>query len=145
MKKKQTEQVIRERTQYLEAFDDTMVAIWLEKIQKLGIVDTGALRSSVRALPPIIVSERMRFMLTQEFLEYGLYVDAGTGREVYRGNPGDIGRPKVRERKEWFSKKYYASVMNLKEFMAESAGEEFFAVCSAIFDGDAMRSRTSNG
>ena len=145
MRQNQSEQVLRRRTQYLEAFDDTMIAIWLEKIHKLGIVDSGALRNSVRALPPLIASEQMRFVLSQEFLEYGLYVDAGTGREVYRGNPGDIGRDKVRERKEWFSKKYYASVMNLKEFMAESAGEEFFAVCSAIFDGDALRSRTSNG
>ncbi|MBO4870404.1 MAG: hypothetical protein J5565_00280 [Muribaculaceae bacterium] len=29
---------------------------------------------------------------------------------------GDLGRAKVRQRRKWFSRKYYASVMNIKEF-----------------------------
>ena len=42
----------------------------------------------------------------------------------------DIGRDKVRKRRIWFSKKYYASVMNLKEFMSDSIGREFVGLIS---------------
>ncbi len=54
------------------------------------------------------------------FLEYGLWQDYGTGRETPRGNSGDIGRTKVRQRRKWFSRKYYASVMRLKEFYEDN-------------------------
>lgn len=32
--------------------------------------------------------------LSQSFLEYGLWQDFGTGKEIPRGNHGDIGREK---------------------------------------------------
>ena len=56
-------------------------------------------------------------MLSQTFNTYGLFVDYGTGRNTPRGNPGDLGRANSRKRKRWFSRKYYASVMNIQEFM----------------------------
>jgi len=52
----------------------------------------------------------------EQIMQYGLWQDYGTGRETPRGNSGDIGRPKKRKRRRWFSRKYYASVMRLKEF-----------------------------
>ena len=78
-------------------------------------------------------SKCSQVQLSQAFLEYGLWQDYGTGREVPRGNTGDIGRQKKRQRRRWFSRKYYASVMNIKEFMADSLGKEFLGIISSAF------------
>ena len=58
--------------------------------------------------------------LSQSFLEYGLWQNFGTGKETQRGNRGDMERKKVRQKKPWFSRKYYASVMNLRDFLADN-------------------------
>lgn len=63
------------------------------------------------------------------------------GREVPIGNPGDIGHEKVRERRRWFSAKYYSSVMNLRDFMAESLGDEFVGIFANL-DADEQRNNT---
>ena len=63
-------------------------------------------------------------------MQYGLWQDYGTGRETPRGNSGDIGRTKVRQRRKWFSRKYYASVMNIKEFYEENIGKDFAGIMS---------------
>ena len=47
------------------------------------------------------------------------------GNTSPRGNSGDIGRAKVRQRRKWFSRKYYASVMNIKEFYEDNIGKAF--------------------
>jgi len=69
--------------------------------------------------------------LSQQFRTYGLFQDYGTGSNTPRGNGGDIGRDNPRRRRRWFSRKYYASVMNLKEFFADNLGEEYCKVVSA--------------
>ena len=74
--------------------------------------------------------------LSQSFLEYGLWQDYGTGRETPRGNSGDLGRAKKRQRRRWFSRKYYASVMNLKEFLEENIGKEFCGIISSALSKD---------
>ena len=71
-------------------------------------------------------------------MEYGIWQDLGTGREVPIGNGGDIGREKVRQRRPWFSPKYYASVMNLRDFYAESLGYEFVGLFANL-DSDDLR------
>ena len=69
----------------------------------------------------------------EQIMQYGLWQDYGTGRETPRGNSGDIGRAKVRQRRKWFSRKYYASVMRLKEFYEDNAGRSFTGIlCSAL-------------
>ena len=70
----------------------------------------------------------------QEFLEYGLWQDYGVGRETPRGNSGDIGRAKVRQRRPWFSKRYYASVLNLRDFFGENLGREFQGIMADTFE-----------
>jgi hypothetical protein len=72
--------------------------------------------------------------LSQAFLEYGLWQDYGTGKETPRGNSGDIGREKKRKRRRWFSKKYYSSVMNIRDFFADNLGREFQGIISDAFD-----------
>ena len=126
------QQAIDARQKYVTAFNDTMIRIWKEKITLLDVIDTGRLLHSV----PIVLAMRAdgRFFevtLTQSFLEYGLWQDYGTGRETPRGNPGDIGRAKKRQRRKWFSTKYYASVMNIKEFYEENLGWQFCGLISS--------------
>lgn len=129
-------QVIEERQKYVSAFNDTMIEIWKEQITLLGVIDSGDLLRS-----PIFVGlssdgKFSQVQLSQAFLEYGLWQDYGTGAETPRGNSGDIGRVKKRQRRRWFSRKYYASVMNIKEFMADSLGKEFLGAISSAFQKD---------
>ena len=124
----------KEREKYVLAFNDTMLKIWREQITLLGVIDTGRLLSSPFAMPVHADGRFYEFSLSQAFLEYGLWQDFGTGREIPRGNPGDIGRDRKRQPRPWFSRKYYASVMNIREFMAESIGEEFVGIVAKALD-----------
>ena len=99
----------------------------------LDVIDTGALLASPKALPVRADGRFFEVGLSQVFLEYGLWQDYGTGKETPRGNPGDIGRAKRRQRRKWFSRKYYASVMNIKEFYEDNIGRSFTGIlCSAL-------------
>ncbi len=53
-----------------------------------------------------------------------------------------MGRAKVRQKRPWFSKKFYASFMNIKEFTADSLGREFLGIVSDALDSDKMRRNT---
>ena len=119
------------REKFVLAFNDTMVKIWQEQITLLGVIDTGALLGSVVSLATKADGTFSHVSLSQAFLEYGLWQDYGVGGEVPRGNHGDIGREKVREARPWFSRKYYASVMNIRDFFADNMGQEF---CGIIAD-----------
>lgn len=131
---------IEERRRYVMAFNSTMLDIWRERLLLLGVYRTGALLNSLAASTPRMDGKVSEVVLSQNFLAYGVYVDAGVGKEVYVGNPGDIGREKKRKRKQWFSKKYYASIMNLKEFWARSIGDEFRGIiCDALDAGKLSR------
>ena len=130
-----------ERKKYVMAFNDTMLKIWQEQITLLGVIDTHSLLRSPTALPVRTDGRFFEVGLSQAFLEYGLWQDYGTGRETPRGNSGDLGREKVRGRRRWFSRKYYASVMNIKEFFADNLGKEYQGILSDIFDDREMRKR----
>ena len=124
------QQALHERQKFVTAFNDTMLKIWQEQITLLGVIDTGALLTSPKALPLRADGRFFEVGLSQSFLEYGLWQDYGTGRETPRGNSGDLGRAKKRQRRRWFSRKYYASVMRLKEFYEENIGEAFAGIMS---------------
>lgn len=137
------------RRKFVEAWNNTMIDIWQEKIRLLGVIDTGALLHSTVALPVHADGRFYSFELSQTFLEYGLWQDFGTGREKWIGNPGDIGektksgKPReFRERRPWFSTKYYSSAMKIRDFMARSLGEEFKAMVCDVFDYDRVRHKT---
>lgn len=134
---------IEARRKFVESWNKTMIDIWLEQISKLGVIDTGALLRSPLSLPVKADGRFYDITLSQNFLEYGLWQDLGVGREVHHGNPGDIGRDKVRERRRWFSIKYYSSVMKLRDFMAESLGDEFKAMLCEALDSDNARYNTN--
>ena len=125
---------LEERQKYVSAFNDTMIRIWKEQITLLGVIDTGRLLQSPIAIRMNADGKFSEIHLSQAFLEYGLWQDYGTGKEVPRGNSGDLGRAKVRKARHWFSRKYYMSVMNIKEFMADSLGKEFMGILSDALD-----------
>ncbi len=141
MENNKQQQAQDEREKYVMAFNDTMLKIWQEQITLLGVIDTHSLLRSPTALPVRTDGRFFEVGLSQAFLEYGLWQDYGTGRETPRGNSGDLGREKVRGRRRWFSRKYYASVMNIKEFFADNLGKEYQGILSDIFNDKGLRGR----
>ena len=128
-----------EREKYVLAFNDTMLKIWQEQITLLDVIDTGHLLNSVKALPVRADGRFIEIGLSQLFTEYGLWQDFGTGKEIPRGNHGDIGHEKKRIAKKWFSKKYYASVMNIRDFLSENLAEEFTGIIAQSLDDNYRR------
>ena len=122
------------REKYIKAWNETMLRIWQERITLLDVIDTGNLLASPVAMPVRADGRFVEVTLSQEFLEYGLWQDYGVGRETPRGNSGDIGRAKVRQRRPWFSKRYYASVMNLRDFFGDNLGREFQGIMADTFE-----------
>ena len=129
----------KEREKFVSAFNETMLKIWKEQMTLLDVIDTGALLASPKALPLRADGQFIELGLSQSFLEYGLWQNFGTGKETPRGNKGDIGRKKVRQKKPWFSRKYYASVMNLRDFLADNMAKEFVGVVAQSLDDKYLR------
>ena len=152
-----------EREKFVMAFNDTMLKIWKEQMTLLGVIDTGALLASPKSLPVRADGRFIELGLSQSFLEYGLWQNFGTGKEIPRGNKGDlsckreqrtsllalcraqptnakqIGRERKRKKKPWFSRKYYASVMNLRDFLADNMAQEFVGVVAQSLDDKYLR------
>lgn len=118
------DKALQERQKYVRAFNDTMIKIWREQIALLGVVDTGALYRSTVAVSMTADGKFTSISLAQQFNLYGIYADYGVGSNTPRGNPGDLGRDNKRKRKRWFSRKYFASVMNIREFFADNLGKD---------------------
>ena len=128
-----------EREKFVTAFNETMLKIWKEQMILLDVIDTGALLASPKSLPLRADGRFMELGLSQSFLEYGLWQNFGTGKEIPRGNNGDIGRERKRKKKPWFSRKYYASVMNLRDFLADNMAKEFVGVVAQSLDDKYLR------
>ncbi|MBO6250821.1 MAG: hypothetical protein J6N71_05675 [Muribaculaceae bacterium] len=133
------QQALEERQKWVNGFNDTMLKIWQEQITLLGVIDTGALLASPKALPVRADGRFFEVGLSQTFLEYGLWQDYGVGRETPRGNSGDLGRAKKRKRRRWFSRKYYASVKRLGEFYEENLGKQFCGLIADTFNDKNFR------
>ena len=130
-----------ERQKSITAFNNTMLKIWREQITLLDVIDTGRLLNSPKSVQTTADGRFIEATLSQAFLEYGLWQDFGTGKEIPRGNPGNIGRNRKRKPKpkRWFCRKYYASVMNLRDFMTDSIGQEFVDVVARVLDNKYRR------
>lgn len=136
---KTEQQKVDERRKYISAFNSTMITIWKERISLLGVFDKGTLYRSVLASKYVMNPDASQFELEQSFLTYGIFQNFGTGKEIPRGNPGDIGRPKVRKARHWFDKKYYASVMNLRDFFTENLSQQYLAMMSNALSDRSLR------
>lgn len=62
-------QASEERKKFVLAFNDTMLRIWQEQITLLGVIDTGALLASPKALPVRADGRFFEVGLSQTFLE----------------------------------------------------------------------------
>ena len=137
------------RRKYTEAFDNTLLGMWEEKQYKLfgkrhtsGRYKrrTGELIRSTTSLRFKSDAEAISVEFEEQFREYGIYVDAGTGGEVARGNPGDIGlAEKRRKAKPWFKRKYYLSVMNLRDFYAENLALQTVDIVAEALNDKSLR------
>lgn len=76
----------REIEQYERGWSRMMVDIWREKISQLNITDTGALQGSFHEL----VSSGRVTTIEHKFLQYGMFVAAGVGKDFAHGNGGDL-------------------------------------------------------
>ena len=128
-----------EREKFVFAFNRTMITTWCEQITLLNVIDTGRLLRSLKALPVRADGRFIEIGLSQSFLEYGLWQNFGTGKEIPRGNSGDLGRERKRQKKPWFSRKYYASVMNLRDFLADNIAHEFVGIVARSLDDKYVR------
>lgn len=133
------EKNLEERRKYVLAFNSTMIRIWREQISLLGVIDTGMLYRSTLAVGMNADGKFTQVTLSQSFNTYGIFQDYGTGKETPRGNSDDISRDKVRKRRRWFSRKYFASVMNIQEFYADNLGRQFCNAISNALNPDLMR------
>lgn len=135
---------ILSRQKFVEAWNKTMIDIWQEKIHYFGIEDTYSLYRSPMVLGVRADGRFYDITLSQKFLEYGLWQNFGTGRNTAKGNThkhDQDGWENKRQRRPWMSPKYYASVMNLRDFYAESLGQEFVGMFANL-DPDNLRRRS---
>lgn len=146
-----TEQsAIESRARYVESWNTTMTQIWQERILKYGVFENPRRRTrtsephlydNLHYFPVKHDEKYMELAMHFTFPEYGVFQDRGTGREKALGNPGEIGdftksgrERKFRDRRPWFSIKWYASCMNIKEFMARSVGDQFVGIVSGALE-----------
>ncbi|MDR1339254.1 MAG: hypothetical protein LBK58_04280 [Prevotellaceae bacterium] len=116
---------------YAEAWAEMMITIWKEKMEALGIHDTGALEDS---LDKDVLRQAGGDVskINHVFHYYGHYVARGVGKEFKRGNPGDLGFTPTREPKPWISGKYWYSKNKLMWAMLDYTGEMFLVSISDI-------------
>jgi len=111
-----------------------MTKIWRDRLAKYDVYHTGALLRSVT--PGNVNVHDMQGSISFRFLQYGVYVDAGTGKGYTRGNDGNLeflgaayrrqrGLGKPRQRKPWFSVSWRISVEVIKEEFARRLGTRF--------------------
>lgn len=106
----------------LAAWADITLKIWKERIAELKVYDSGELLNSL--LQTLVYNAGANEGKVEfSFKLYGIFVDMGVGREVFKGNDGDLGFTPIRKRKEWYSRVFYREVMRLREIIAEKFSE----------------------
>ena len=144
---------------YIDEWTKMQLTIWKEKIERMGIVRTGALHQSFR---DSIQRAAEGTTISMKFAQYGIYQALGVGNGYAHDNGGDLpflakdyrrehgldkprkvgpawggyttsGKP--RKARDWFSKKLYMSTMAMVEDLARITGEEAArVVCDQLSD-----------
>lgn len=117
---------------FIDSWSETVLKMWRGKMLALNVYDEGKLYESLKDYVGGKTGE-IYSKIVFEYLEYGIYVDIGTGREVSRGNSGDLGFSPKRKQKQWYSKVFYREVMKLKEYMAYRVGAEAAGMISMLW------------
>ncbi len=131
-----SKEAVDQRARYVNAFNATMVTMWKDRQKLLGAIDTGKLYRSLINAKTDKDGRVLQILMEWNFRTYGVFVDRGTGKEVERGNPGDIGRDKKRKPKPWLSRAFFSSYANIRDFMAESLAQEFCAALPRILGSE---------
>lgn len=134
---------IESRRKFARAFNSTMMRIWKERIVLLDVWNEGVLFKSLHINTGDWNDDVSELTFGQDFRTYGLWQNYGVGKETPRGNPGDIGRPKVRKPRPWFDRKFFASTMNLRDFLCESFAQQYLAMFSDAFSDRKLRQQAT--
>lgn len=116
---------------WIKGWTKFMIEIWKEKINQVGARDTDALFHSVDNFK--MEGNKDSFEITHSFLDYGLFVDRGVGKEFNKGNSGNV----ISERQElvWFRKRYYSSYMNMKSYLALYYKNDYIMMMKEALEG----------
>lgn len=121
---------------YQRSWSEMMTRIWTDRIRLLGAFRTGRLHRSV-------VQGASRYgaqaQLVFRFVQYGIYVDRGTGKGYRRGNGGTLqikdkayrkvhGLGAERQRRPWFSIPWAISRRRLATEMTRQYADSFVAL-----------------
>ena len=132
---------VEARRKYAQAFNSTLINIWIDRVRHYDAINTGRLLNSLIATKFVIDSDASVMEFSQEFLDYGIYVDAGTGKETPKGESPDhfSSLTKRRVKKPWLTPRYYRSFCRIKEFLAESFALQAIGVYSTGLDDKSLR------
>ena len=116
---------------WIKGWAKFMIEIWKEKINQVGARDTDALFHSVDNFK--MEGNKDSLEITHSFLDYGLFVDRGVGKEFNKGNSGNV----ISERQElvWFRKRYYSSYMNMKSYLALYYKNDYIMMMKEALEG----------
>ena len=145
---------------YEEGWAKEMLTFWRERMDKMAIRDTGYLYNTMSAIigPGAVTTIEHKFALYGIYVAAGVGREFGEkfreangtlpfllpGGEEYREKTGLDKQKRVgpawggrlagghpRGKRDWFSKKYYSSVMRLNEFEASFYGQAYNGLLSS--------------
>lgn len=119
---------LRALEKYEQGWTREMMTYWRERLLRLRVYDTGTLYRSLAGT----VRQGPQTTIEHRFLYYGIYVAAGVGRGYKRGNGGDLAflkdwktNQRHRQKRDWWARKYFSSLMRLGETEAAFYGEAY--------------------
>jgi len=129
--------------EYGKGWYDMMVRIWRDRLQMMRVYRTGSLLGSVAGSG--LQQKGYSMQAAFRFLEYGVYVDAGTGNGYTRGNPGDLhflGKAyrqahhlgRRRKKRPWFSVSWSISTRVLADHAASIIGDDYVSFYDEFLD-----------
>ncbi len=121
----------------LVAWSDIVIKMWQEKMMKLDVWETGQLYDSFTHTVLSQANGDIR-KISFFFNVYGMWVNYGVGKEIARGNDGDLGFTPVRKRKVWHSKVFYREVEKILAYVNWKYGATSAEIIkkSMDFEGD---------
>lgn len=100
----------------LMAWADIVVKMWQEQIMKMDVWESGSLYDSF--VQHVMTQSNGDIQKVSFFFNvYGMYVNHGVGKEIYVGNPGDLGFTPKRKRKRWYSRVFYKEVLKIIKYV----------------------------
>lgn len=150
---------LNDADKYIDEWTRTQLMIWRERLERLGVIRTGALHQSLNST---IQQEADGTTITMKFLQYGIYQALGVGRGYAHNNGGDLpfldnayrvehklnvprkvgpawggymtsGKP--RDARDWYTRKLFMSTRAMVEDFARICAEySVQTVCDALND-----------